>query len=66
MLITVHRYNISTGDARVVTGSYNCYFDKAICAPLPCEIDVVWDEPSWYETFPVLCYEGWHFVLKFR
>ena len=43
----VHRYNILTGDPRVVTGSYNCYFDKAVCAPLPCDIDAVWDELTW-------------------
>ncbi|KAJ6004708.1 hypothetical protein N7540_013077 [Penicillium herquei] len=40
------RYNISTGDARVVTGYDTCYFDQATCFPLPCEIDTVWDAPS--------------------
>lgn len=39
-------YNISTGDARVVTADYACYFDQALCLPLPCEIDTVWDQPS--------------------
>ncbi|KGO42419.1 hypothetical protein PEX1_056720 [Penicillium expansum] len=39
-------YNISTGDARVITGDYACYFNQATCFPLPCEIDTVWDTPS--------------------
>ncbi|KAL2873550.1 hypothetical protein SGCOL_011262 [Colletotrichum sp. CLE4] len=39
-------YNVSTGDARVVTGDRTCYFDKALCFPLPCEIDTVWDWSS--------------------
>ncbi|KAF9250461.1 hypothetical protein DTO013E5_5510 [Penicillium roqueforti] len=39
-------YNISTGDARVATGDYACYFDEATCFPRPCEIDTVWDTPS--------------------
>ncbi|GIJ86398.1 hypothetical protein Asppvi_005286 [Aspergillus pseudoviridinutans] len=39
-------YNISTGDARVITGDFSCYFDQATCFPLPCEIDTVWDTPS--------------------
>ncbi|KAJ6103890.1 hypothetical protein N7486_004112 [Penicillium sp. IBT 16267x] len=39
-------YNISTGDARVVTGDDACYFNEATCFPLPCEIDTVWDGPS--------------------
>ncbi|CAI7594905.1 unnamed protein product [Penicillium glandicola] len=36
-------YNISTGDARVVTGDDACYFSEATCFPLPCEIETVWD-----------------------
>lgn len=48
MLHAPTRYNISTGDARVITGDFSCYFDKATCFPLPCEIDTVWDTPSWY------------------
>lgn len=47
-LYVASRYNISTGDARVVTADYTCYFDQALCLPLPCEIDTVWDQPSWY------------------
>lgn len=48
VLYVASRYNISTGDARVFTGDYTCYFDQAVCLPLPCEIDTVWDQPTWY------------------
>jgi hypothetical protein len=47
-LCAASRYNISTGDARVYTGDYSCYFNELVCLPLPCELDVVWDQPSWY------------------
>ncbi|KAK5654287.1 hypothetical protein OQA88_7464 [Cercophora sp. LCS_1] len=39
-------YGVSTGDARVYTGDYDCYFNVDVCLPLPCELDIVWDEPS--------------------
>lgn len=42
------RYNISTGDARVVTNDFTCYFNQPLCIPLPCELDIVWDRPTWY------------------
>ncbi len=41
-------YNVSTGDARVYTGDHDCYFTEDVCLPPPCELDIVWDEPSWY------------------
>ncbi|KAK9418922.1 putative LysM domain-containing protein [Seiridium unicorne] len=41
------RYGISTGDARVITQDYTCYFDQPLCIPLPCELDTVWDGASW-------------------
>ncbi|KAK8102996.1 hypothetical protein PG984_016142 [Apiospora sp. TS-2023a] len=34
-------YNISTGDARVVTGDSTCFFNKPLCVPLPCELDTL-------------------------
>ncbi|KAK3366796.1 agglutinin isolectin 1 [Lasiosphaeria ovina] len=34
-------YNISTGDARVATGDISCFFDKPLCVPLPCELDIL-------------------------
>ncbi|KAI0419484.1 carbohydrate-binding module family 18 protein [Xylaria grammica] len=42
----IDRYQVSTGNARVATGDYNCQFNTTICLPLPCEIDIVWDLPS--------------------
>ncbi|KDN72120.1 hypothetical protein CSUB01_11859 [Colletotrichum sublineola] len=39
-------YQISTGDARVATGDMDCFFDRPVCVPFPCELDTVWDEPS--------------------
>lgn len=44
---TMFSYNVSTGDARVVTGDDNCYFEETVCLPLSCEIDVIWDRPTW-------------------
>lgn len=41
-------YNVSTGAIVAATGDYGCGFDSAICLPFPCEIDAVWDNPSWY------------------
>ncbi|KAH8665152.1 hypothetical protein BGZ60DRAFT_470790 [Tricladium varicosporioides] len=41
-----HRYNVTTGDARVATGDYYCQFNKSVCLPLPCKLDIVWDYPT--------------------
>ena len=41
-------YNVSTGAIVAATGDQSCEFYSPICLPLPCEIDVVWDHPSWY------------------
>lgn len=41
-------YNVSTGAIVAATGDQSCEFSSPICLPLPCEIDIVWDHPSWY------------------
>jgi hypothetical protein len=41
-------YNVSTGAIVAATGEIDCEFYSPICLPFPCEIDVVWDNPSWY------------------
>lgn len=41
-------YNVSTGAIIAATGDQGCEFHSPICLPFPCEIDVVWDHPSWY------------------
>lgn len=49
-------YNVSTGTIIAATGNFGCHFDSPICLPLPCEIDVVWDSPSWYVPHITHCY----------
>ncbi|KAJ6018171.1 hypothetical protein N7451_001550 [Penicillium sp. IBT 35674x] len=39
-------YNVSTGDARLATSDYDCYFDAPVCLPLPCTITTTWGAPS--------------------
>ncbi|KAF7137081.1 hypothetical protein CNMCM5793_006969 [Aspergillus hiratsukae] len=39
-------YNVSTGNARLATGSADCYFNTTVCLPQPCPIATVWDAPS--------------------
>ncbi|KAJ5135679.1 uncharacterized protein N7515_004957 [Penicillium bovifimosum] len=39
-------YNVSTGAIVAATGDQSCQFDSPICLPLPCEIDIVWGNPS--------------------
>ena len=41
-------YNITTGDARAATKDVFCQFNTTICIPNPCELDTIWDSPSWY------------------
>ncbi|OJD29410.1 chitin-type 1 [Diplodia corticola] len=41
--ILTRNYNVSTGDARQVTGDYNCQFSNTtVCLPLPCELDTIY------------------------
>ncbi|KUJ13268.1 carbohydrate-binding module family 18 protein [Mollisia scopiformis] len=40
------KYNVTTGDVRVVTDDYYCQFNTSICLPLPCELDTVLGSPS--------------------
>lgn len=39
-------YGVSTGDARVLTGHSDCFFEEDVCLPLPCELDIIWDMPT--------------------
>ncbi|GAD95926.1 hypothetical protein PMAA_036450 [Paecilomyces variotii No. 5] len=40
------QYNVSTGDVRLATGSFDCYFNTTVCLPHPCPIVTVWKSPS--------------------
>ncbi|KAF4634252.1 hypothetical protein G7Y89_g3857 [Cudoniella acicularis] len=40
------QFNITTGDARVATSDYYCQFNRTICVPLPCQLDILWEYPS--------------------
>lgn len=39
-------YNVSTGAVVHATNSQSCDFDSAICLPLPCDLDTVWNTPT--------------------
>ncbi|KAL4860750.1 hypothetical protein BDV12DRAFT_89694 [Aspergillus spectabilis] len=40
------RYNVSTGSAIHATRSQACIFDQSICLPPPCDIDMVYRNPT--------------------
>ncbi|KAL2821417.1 hypothetical protein BDW59DRAFT_150071 [Aspergillus cavernicola] len=39
-------YNVSTGTLVHITGSPMCSFESAICLPMPCEIDIIYRNPT--------------------
>lgn len=48
-------YNVSTGAVIAATSDNFCSFDSPICLPLPCDLDTVWYNPTWYVLgFPLM------------
>jgi hypothetical protein len=43
-----NKYNVTTGDLRLLTQDENCEFNKPLCLPPACELDVLVDTPNWY------------------